>query len=214
MPSTRAWPTGPTSNGTSCVTLAGLFGLAVAATVYFRRRMARDLVRPVATMHQGVLKLQAGDYGHRIAVARRDELGELADAFNAMAGALHESHLALTREATHDSLTGLPNRASMTRRLAASFAAGADRRARQEGVLFIDVDDFKDVNDTLGHEGGDALLVELAVPAERLRPALRPRGPPGRGRVRHRRHRGRRRVHLVRGGRADPRGHATALPRR
>jgi diguanylate cyclase (GGDEF)-like protein len=153
------------------VTLAGLFGLAIAATVYFRRRMARDLVHPVATMHQGVLKLQAGDYGHRIAVARRDELGELADAFNSMAGALHESHLALTREATHDSLTGLPNRASMTRRLAASFAVGADRRAHHEGVLFIDVDDFKDVNDSLGHEGGDALLVELA---SRLNSCVRP----------------------------------------
>jgi diguanylate cyclase (GGDEF)-like protein len=153
------------------VTLAGLFGLAMAATVYFRRRMARDLVHPVATMHQGVLKLQAGDYGHRIAVARRDELGELAEAFNSMAAALHESHLALTREATHDSLTGLPNRSSLTRRLAASFAAGADRRAHHEGVLFIDVDDFKDVNDTLGHEGGDALLVELA---SRLNACVRP----------------------------------------
>ena len=153
------------------VALAVLFGLSMAATVYFRRRMARDLVHPVATMHQGVLKLQAGDYTHRIAVARRDELGELADAFNSMAAALHESHLALTREATHDSLTGLPNRASMTRRLAASFAVGADRRAQHQGVLFIDVDDFKDVNDSLGHEGGDALLVELS---SRLNACVRP----------------------------------------
>jgi diguanylate cyclase (GGDEF)-like protein len=152
-------------------TLAGLFGLALAATVYFRRRMTSDLVRPVATIHQGVLKLQAGDFAHRIAVARRDELGELADAFNSLAGALHESHLALTREATHDSLTGLPNRCALTGRLEASFAVGADRRARHEGVLFIDVDDFKDVNDSLGHEGGDALLVELSA---RLNGCVRP----------------------------------------
>jgi diguanylate cyclase (GGDEF)-like protein len=139
-----------------------LFGFALFTTTYFRRRMAKDLVRPVASMHQGVLQLQAGDYDHRIVVARRDELGELAEAFNGMARALYESHQALTLRATHDSLTGLPNRASLTDRLTASFAPSNERRAHPESVLFIDVDDFKDVNDSLGHEGGDTLLVQLA----------------------------------------------------
>ena len=144
------------------LTLTCVFGLALAVTVYFRRRMAKDLVRPVATMHEGVMRLQAGDFGHRIKVARRDELGELAEAFNGMAGALHDSHLALTLRATHDSLTGLANRSSLTERLTASFAPSTDRRSRQESLLFIDIDDFKDVNDSVGHEGGDALLVQLA----------------------------------------------------
>jgi diguanylate cyclase (GGDEF)-like protein len=140
-----------------------LFGLALAATVYYRRRMVRDLLRPVTTMHQGVLKLRAGEYGHRLEVARRDELGELTEAFNGMAGALHDSHLELTFRATHDSLTGLLNRASLTERLQASFAPGTERRSRQESVLFVDVDDFKEVNDSLGHHGGDVLLVQLAA---------------------------------------------------
>lgn len=143
--------------------LASLFALALAVTGYFRRRMVKDLVRPVASIHQGVLKLQDGDYNHRIEVARRDELGELAQAFNGMAGALHDNHLALTFRATHDSLTGLANRASLTERLTASFSPGSDRRARQEGLLFIDIDDFKDINDSKGHEAGDALLVQLAT---------------------------------------------------
>ena len=148
-----------------------LFSLALAATVYYRRRMVRDLLRPVTTMHQGVLKLQAGEYEHRIAIGRSDELGELAGAFNGMAGALRESHVALTFRATRDSLTGLLNRASLTERLTSSFGRSADRRAMQEGVLFIDVDDFKEVNDSLGHEGGDALLVQLAT---RLNDCVRP----------------------------------------
>jgi diguanylate cyclase (GGDEF)-like protein len=145
------------------VALAGFFALALAVTVYFRRRMVKDLVRPVASMHEGVLKLRDGDYDHRIEVARRDELGELAQAFNVMADALHHSHLALTLRAAYDSLTGLANRASLTDRLTASFSSGSDRRSRQESLLFIDIDDFKNVNDSKGHEAGDALLVQLAA---------------------------------------------------
>jgi diguanylate cyclase (GGDEF) domain len=143
--------------------LTGLFALAMAVTVHFRRRMAKDLMRPVATMHESVLKLQAGDYNHRIEVARRDELGELAQAFNDMADALLNSHRTLTLRATHDSLTGLANRAALTERLRASFGPGSDRRARRESLLFIDIDDFKDVNDAEGHEGGDALLIQLST---------------------------------------------------
>jgi len=145
------------------IALAGLFALAAAVTVYFRRRMAKDLMLPVASMHEGVLKLQAGDFNHRIEVARQDELGELAGAFNDMAGALHESHLMLTIRATHDGLTGLANRSALTERLTASLGLVCERRARQESLLFIDIDDFKDVNDSVGHEGGDALLVQLAT---------------------------------------------------
>ena len=145
------------------ISLIAMFALGSAITVYFRLRMAKDLVRPVASMHQGVLKLQAGDYNHRIEIARQDELGELAGAFNDMAAALHDSHLTLTLRATHDSLTGLANRAVLRECLAASFSLGAGRSAGQVSLLFIDIDDFKDVNDLVGHEGGDALLVQLAT---------------------------------------------------
>jgi diguanylate cyclase (GGDEF)-like protein len=145
------------------IAMTGLFVVASAVTVYYRRRMAKDLMRPVANMHQGVLTLQAGDYSHRIEVARQDELGELAMAFNGMADALRDSHLALTLRATHDSLTGLANRAALTEHLTDSFCAGSDRRARGESLVFIDIDDFKEANDSIGHAGGDALLIEMAA---------------------------------------------------
>ncbi|QHK21861.1 diguanylate cyclase [Pseudarthrobacter psychrotolerans] len=148
----------------------GLFVAAIGATLYFRRRMVKDLMRPVNSLRRGVLKLQSGDYSHRLDVARRDELGEVAVAFNGMAAALQDSHKALTYRATHDDLTGLANRAALAERLLASFEPDSDRRTRHEGLLFIDIDDFKDVNDSLGHQGGDALLAQLA---ERLRASVR-----------------------------------------
>jgi diguanylate cyclase (GGDEF)-like protein len=88
-----------------------------------------------------------------------------------MAGALDEGHRTLSRRATCDSLTGLPNRAAFQRRLEGHLAPAQLRRPEAVGVLFIDVDDFKYINDSLGHAAGDAVLVDIA---ERLSACVRP----------------------------------------
>ncbi len=76
----------------------------------------------------------------------------------------------LAYQAFHDSLTGLANRALFAERVTHAIERGA-RRQNLFAVLFIDLDDFKTVNDSLGHGVGDELLV---VVAERLRAAIRP----------------------------------------
>ena len=76
----------------------------------------------------------------------------------------------LVQQALHDSLTGLPNRALLTDRLIHSLA-GSRRRGTQVGVIFLDVDHFKVVNDSLGHTSGDVLLQQAA---ERIASAIRP----------------------------------------
>ena len=84
--------------------------------------------------------------------------------------ALRDSEARFRHQATHDPLTGLPNRTLFTERLTAAITApgrGADRI----GVCFLDLDRFKVVNDSLGHEAGDELLVQVA---RRLQQALRP----------------------------------------
>lgn len=76
---------------------------------------------------------------------------------------------ALEHQALHDSLTGLPNQALIHDRLIQMLARS--RRHHQSGaVMFLDLDNFKDVNDTLGHQAGDQLLVAVA---DRLSNTLR-----------------------------------------
>jgi diguanylate cyclase (GGDEF)-like protein/PAS domain S-box-containing protein len=70
----------------------------------------------------------------------------------------------------HDALTGLPNRSLLEDRLALAVRALA-RREQPLGLLFLDVDHFKIVNDSLGHDAGDALLVSVA---ERIAATVRP----------------------------------------
>ncbi|MEI4281029.1 putative bifunctional diguanylate cyclase/phosphodiesterase [Klenkia terrae] len=74
----------------------------------------------------------------------------------------------LAHQATHDPLTGLPNRARLSTYVAERFLPGTRDGL---GCLFLDIDDFKVVNDSLGHAAGDQLLVQVA---RRLRAAVRP----------------------------------------
>jgi diguanylate cyclase (GGDEF)-like protein/PAS domain S-box-containing protein len=82
----------------------------------------------------------------------------------------------LRHQALHDPLTGLANRALFSRLLTRTLAAGA-RQQRPTTVLYIDLDDFKRINDTLGHEAGDQLLVQVA---QRLRASVRVEDTPAR----------------------------------
>jgi diguanylate cyclase (GGDEF)-like protein len=82
---------------------------------------------------------------------------------------LHDQQHLLTAQATHDFLTNLPNREGL-RRIFDQALARTDRQERLLAVGFLDIDDFKPVNDTYGHAAGDVMLQEMA---RRLQSALR-----------------------------------------
>jgi len=109
-------------------------------------------------------------------IRSRDEIGRLASSFLHLVTRLslyiRERKAAeekITALARTDVLTGLPNRAAFLERLAQAFAA-TRRGANPLAVFYLDLDHFKDVNDTLGHAAGDALLQAVAI---RLRASLR-----------------------------------------
>jgi diguanylate cyclase (GGDEF)-like protein/PAS domain S-box-containing protein len=83
---------------------------------------------------------------------------------------LEAAQTALIEQATHDSLTGLPNRSLLIDRLAQALAV-AERSGRRTGLIFVDLDNFKGINDAGGHAAGDSVLRQIA---QRLLSAVRP----------------------------------------
>jgi diguanylate cyclase (GGDEF)-like protein len=136
--------------------------LAIALALRLAHQLSNEVLRPVGMLRDSANRLARGDVDHRVAVGRADELGELATTFNAMADAIAGSQRTLTEEANTDSLSGLANRAAFCARLAAMLAE-PESQQQWQALLFIDLDDFKDVNDSLGHAAGDELLRVVAA---------------------------------------------------
>ena len=108
------------------------------------------------------------EFGARILGRLDGDVGERETLRSALVAA-SQTREELRTLAYHDTLTGLPNRSLLQDRLAIAIAH-ARRQANRLAVLFLDLDDFKAVNDSFGHAFGDRLLVEVAG---RLRASVR-----------------------------------------
>jgi diguanylate cyclase (GGDEF)-like protein len=131
--------------------------------------LARGIARPVQQLAQVARRIAAGDYSAQTPAPRRDEIGDLAHAFRSMQAGLAARESQIMDLAYRDTLTGLPNRALFSDRLEQALRL-APRMNAPMSVVLMDVDNFKYVNDTLGHQVGDLLLREVA---ERLSTVVR-----------------------------------------
>jgi diguanylate cyclase (GGDEF)-like protein len=102
--------------------------------------------------------------------AQDREISRLGEAQAERMADLQAAQEALTLQATHDSLTGLPNRNLLVDRIAVALAE-AKRSRRCTALLFVDLDHFKQINDTQGHAAGDKVLRRVA---EQLSAVVRP----------------------------------------
>ncbi len=116
------------------------------------------------------------NYSHRVQKTSHDELGSLFDGFNEMLAEIEirdqellDSQAHLEHQAHHDPLTNLANRSLFHDRLEHSLAR-AKRMKSRLAILFIDLDRFKNVNDSLGHDVGDQILCAVT---ERLNKVVR-----------------------------------------
>ncbi len=144
-----------------CAALA-VIGLAAALLVQ------RMLVRPIRVLAEAARQIELGNFSVPVPDSgREDELGDLIRTFGSMRESVARHDRDIRRVAYSDALTGLSNRLAfreaLDNRLRALQGAG-----RQLALLFADIDDFKRINDTLGHEAGDEVLLQVAGRIDRV----------------------------------------------
>jgi len=163
--------------------LSGLVGIVLCTAVsawvalYLARRQLRGITGPLrslAAVAHAARSERAFD--RRVPPADIAELDNLGNDFNALLDELEswQTHLqseneTLAHQASHDSLTGLPNRAFFEGRLMRALR-NAGKLDEGVAVLFLDSDRFKEINDNFGHAAGDAVLIAVAT---RVRAQLR-----------------------------------------
>ena len=131
--------------------------------------IARGIVRPVRLLADAAAAIRDGNYSYPVQVGQKGEIGELADSFVHMQEAIGEREAQILKLAYEDGLTGLPNRQLFSDRLEQALRS-AERNKQPLCIVVMDIDRFKFVNDTLGHNLGDVLLREVG---RRLQEALR-----------------------------------------
>ncbi len=121
----------------------------------------RVIITPIKRLEESAKAIGRGDLKETISIDTKDEIGSLANSFNQMSENLQRSNDQISYLAYHDDLTGLPNRL-MFHEYASQAVHTAKRNNQRLSIIYIDLDNFKRVNDTMGHKAGDTLLKKVS----------------------------------------------------
>ena len=150
----------------------GLWTVAVVLMIMVLARKRENLervLREIGLLEEHLHELGAGNLGVEPPAIQSREVGKLQNAVDGMTRQIHSTVEDLQEAVHRDPLTGLPNRSAFKSSVERQLLA--DGEQEKSGCLFfIDVDDFKSINDSLGHNIGDQLL---RIAADRLRLAVR-----------------------------------------
>lgn len=124
--------------------------------------ITRTIISPVTLLVEHARRITQGDYQQDNTINRNDEVGELANTFNEMSESLKQRTESIEFLAYHDHLTELPNRTLFIKRVSELLEEKGAAQQQSLAILFIDLDEFKGVNDNFGHHAGDRLLCEVA----------------------------------------------------
>lgn len=142
--------------------VAAIFLTGGALNIGIGVALARSVLVPARELERGAEHFTAGNLAHRVPVSADNELGRLATAFNTMAERIDRHAKELKELSIHDGLTGLFNKREFGVRLADEIAR-AQRYRGAFSLIMIDIDHFKAVNDTYGHQAGDEVLTSVSA---------------------------------------------------
>lgn len=138
--------------------------LSLLATVFIALGFIffqRTVLQPLSQVTHAMKTIAKGEPHARLPRANSIEARNLIEAFAHMRRKIHERQMALRHQASHDALTGLPNRILIKDRLQQLILSSERDRSAGFCLLMLDLDRFKEINDTLGHEAGDHVLCEI-----------------------------------------------------
>ncbi len=150
------------ANGPRIRWKVALFALPFAfLSILLAIKLAESLTRPLQRLAQAASEVSKGNYDVQLPLNRRDELGEVAQAFNVMAKHLKENFAKVSEMANRDGLTGLYNSRYFQDALAREVER-VKRTGQPLSIMLFDADRFKKVNDRYGHPAGDQILQHIS----------------------------------------------------